>query len=123
MNHKSILISGAVFMALGILIGAFGAHGLKSQLSDDMMQVYKTGVEYLFYNALGLMVVGLTGFHIHSRWLLRAGILIMLGIVLFSGSLFALALTGIKLLGIVTPFGGISFVIGWIFFVISLLKK
>lgn len=123
MNHKSILVSGAVFMALGVLIGAFGAHGLKSQLSPDMMQVYKTGVEYLFYHAIGLMIVGLTGFHIHSRWLLRAGILIMLGILLFSGSLFALALSGIKLLGIITPFGGVSFVVGWIFFAISLLKK
>lgn len=123
MNHKSILISGAVFMALGVLIGAFGAHGLKSQLSEEMMQVYKTGVEYLFYNSLGLMIIGLTGFHIHSRWLLRAGILIILGIVLFSGSLFALAVSGLKLLGIITPLGGISFVIGWIFFVASLLKK
>ena len=110
-------------MALGVLIGAFGAHSLKSQLSADMMQIYKTGVEYLFYNALGLMAIGLAGFHVHSRWLIRAGILIVFGIVLFSGSLFALALTGIKLLGIVTPFGGVSFVIGWIFFAISLTKK
>lgn len=123
MNHKGILVSGAIFMALGVLIGAFGAHSLKSQLSPDMQQVYKTGVEYLFYHALGLMVIGLTGFHLHSRWLLRAGILIILGIVLFSGSLFALAVSGVKLLGIITPFGGVSFVIGWIFFVVSLLKK
>lgn len=123
MNHKGILVSGAIFMALGVLIGAFGAHSLKSQLSPDMQQVYKTGVEYLFYHALGLMVIGLTGFHLHSRWLLRAGILIILGIVLFSGSLFALAVSGVKLLGIITPFGGVSFVIGWIFFAVSLLKK
>lgn len=123
MNHKSILVSGSVFMALGVLIGAFGAHGLKSQLSPDMMQVYKTGVEYLFYHAIGLMIVGLTGFHIHSRWLFRAGILILLGIVLFSGSLFALALSGIKILGIITPFGGVSFVVGWIFFAIGLVRK
>lgn len=123
MNHKNILISGAVFIALGVLIGAFGAHGLKSQLSNEMMPVYKTGVEYLFYHALGLMLIGLTGFHIHSRWLLRSGIFIIAGILLFSGSLFALAVTGIKLLGLITPFGGISFVIGWIFFIISLLKK
>lgn len=123
MNHKGILVSGAIFMALGVLIGAFGAHSLKSQLSPDMQQVYKTGVEYLFYHALGLMVIGLTGFHLHSKWLLRAGVLIVLGIVLFSGSLFALAVSGVKLLGIITPFGGVSFVIGWIFFAVSLLKK
>jgi uncharacterized membrane protein YgdD (TMEM256/DUF423 family) len=123
MNHKSILFSGAVFMAMGVLVGAFGAHGLKSQLSADMMQVYKTGTEYLFYNAIGLMIIGLTGFHIHSGWLLRAGILIILGIFLFSGSLFILAITGIKYLGIITPVGGVSFIAGWIFFAISLVKN
>ncbi len=123
MNHKSILISGAVFMALGVLIGAFGAHALKTQLSPDMMQVYKTGVEYQFYHALGLLLIGLIGFHIHSRWLLRSGILIILGIVLFSGSLYALSMTGIKPIGIITPFGGISFVFGWIFLIVGLIKK
>lgn len=110
-------------MALGVLIGAFGAHALKAQLSPDMMQVYKTGVEYQFYHALGLLIIGLIGFHIHSRWLLRAGILIIFGIILFSGSLYALSITGIKLIGIITPFGGISFVLGWIFLVIGLVKK
>jgi uncharacterized membrane protein YgdD (TMEM256/DUF423 family) len=123
MNNKKILLSGAIFMALAVMLGAFGAHALKTQLSPEMMQVYKTGVEYQFYHALGLLLVGLIGFQVKSEYIKWSGILIGIGIILFSGSLYVLSLTGIKVVGAVTPFGGVSFILGWIFLVIAIQKK
>jgi uncharacterized membrane protein YgdD (TMEM256/DUF423 family) len=123
MKNQTILISGAVFMTLGVLLGAFGAHALKKVLSPEMLAVYKTGVEYQFYHALGLLLIGLIGYQINSKWLRRAGLLLISGIVLFSGSLYALSISGIKTLGIITPFGGLSFVAGWICLAIVLYKN
>lgn len=110
-------------MALAVLLGAFGAHALKKSLSPEMLAVYKTGVDYQFYHALGLLAVGITGFHVHSKWISLSGIFLTAGIVLFSGSLYALAFSGIKALGAVTPFGGVSFVVGWVCLVTGLLKR
>lgn len=110
-------------MTLGVLLGAFGAHALKKVLSPEMLAVYKTGVEYQFYHALGLLLIGLIGYQINSKWLRRAGLLLISGIVLFSGSLYALSISGIKTLGIITPFGGLSFVAGWICLAIVLYKN
>ncbi len=123
MKNKKILLAGSIFMALGVLLGAFGAHALKTQLSPEMMMVYKTGVEYQFYNALGLILVGLISYQLDSKWLRWSGILITAGIIIFSGSLYALALSGIKILGAITPIGGISLVAGWIFLAISVGKR
>lgn len=123
MKNQKILLSGAIFMALSVLLGAFGAHALKTQLSPEMMLVYRTGVEYQFYHALGLLFIGTTGFHIKSKYLLWSGQLITAGIILFSGSLYILALTGIKTIGAITPIGGLSFVAGWIFLAIALFKS
>ncbi len=107
-------MSGAIFMALAVLLGAFGAHALKTQISPEMLAVYKTGVEYQFYHALGMLLIGLIGFHLDSKWLRWSGVLLIVGIILFSGSLYALSISGIKILGAITPFGGLSFVAGWI---------
>lgn len=123
MNNRNILLSGAVFMALGVLFGAFGAHALKKILSPEMLVVYKTGVEYQFYHALGLLLIGLIGFRIESKWLRWSGILLIGGIVIFSGSLYALSISGIKILGAITPIGGLAFVAGWICLAIGILKK
>jgi uncharacterized membrane protein YgdD (TMEM256/DUF423 family) len=79
-----------------------------------MLQAYKTGVEYQFYHSLGLLLIGVIGFHINSKWIRWSGILLMAGIILFSGSLYVLSISGLKVLGAVTPFGGLSFVAGWI---------
>lgn len=122
MKSRTILICGAIFAALAVIFGAFGAHALKTQLSPEMLQVYKTGVEYHFYHAIGLILIGLTGFQYPSKRITRAGILISAGIVLFSGSLYLLAVSGIKILGIITPVGGILFVAGWILFAAGILK-
>lgn len=110
-------------MALGVLFGAFGAHALKSSLSPEMLAVYKTGVEYQFYHALGLLLIGLIGFRIESKWINWSGMLLILGIIIFSGSLYALSISGIKILGAITPIGGLAFVAGWICLAIGILKK
>jgi len=123
MKNRNILLAGAVFMALGVLLGAFGAHALKKILSPEMLVVYKTGVDYQFYHALSLLLIGLIGFRIESKWLRWSGIAMVAGIILFSGSLYALSISGIKILGAITPIGGLSFVAGWIFLVIGILKK
>jgi len=122
MKNKQILFTGATFMALAVLFGAFGAHALKSSLSPDMLTVYKTGVEYQFYHALGLLLIGLIGFKIDSKWLRWSGILLVAGIILFSGSLYALSISGIKTLGAITPIGGLSFVAGWVSLAVAIWK-
>ncbi len=123
MKNQKILIAGAVFMALAVILGAFGAHALKKVLTPEMLTIYHTGVEYQFYHALGLLIIGLTGFHIQSKYLSWAGLLLTIGIVIFSGSLYVLTLSGIKALGAITPLGGVSFIAGWICLVVALVKK
>lgn len=110
-------------MGLGVLLGAFGAHALKKILSPEMLDVYKTGVEYQFCHAIGLLLVGLIGFHLESKWLRLSGILIIVGIILFSGSLYALSMSGIKILGAITPIGGLSFVAGWVCLAVGIVQQ
>lgn len=119
---KKMLIAGALSMSLAVLLGAFGAHALKSSLTPQMLATYHTGVDYQFYHSIGLLIIGLTGFHYQSKWLHRAGTLLILGIVLFSGSLYIISLSGVKGIGIITPIGGLSFVAGWICLAIGLWK-
>ena len=123
MKNRTILLAGAIFMALAVLLGAFGAHALKKVLSPDMLAIYKTGVEYQFYHALGLLLIGVIGFHIRSKYIQWAGLFISIGIIIFSGSLYVLTLSGIKALGAITPIGGLSFVVGWIFLAIAIWKR
>ena len=122
MKNQNILLAGSIFMALAVLLGAFGAHALKNSMTPEMLAVYKTGVEYQFYHALGLLLIGSLGFHIESKWVGRSGLFLALGILLFSGSLYALSLTGIKMIGAITPIGGVSFVLGWIFLARAFMK-
>lgn len=122
MKNRNILLAGSVFMALAVSLGAFGAHALKKILSPEMLTIYHTGVEYQFYHALGLLIIGVIGFQIKSKLIGWAGILLTAGIILFSGSLYVLALSGIKGLGAITPIGGISFVAGWIILAIGIVK-
>ena len=114
MSPKIFLTLGAVNAFLCVALGAFGAHGLKQTLSADMLAVYQTGVQYHFYHALGLIAVGPMLFQFPaSRWVALSGWLMFAGIVLFSVSLYVLSLTGIRELGVITPFGGLSFLIAW----------
>ncbi len=122
-SAKLFLALGALFAAAAVLTGAFGAHGLRARLAADALTIYQTGVQYQFWHALGLLGVGFACLHLpESGWLRAAGALFALGIVLFSGSLYWLALGGTKWLGAVTPVGGGAFLLGWIVFVIAVLR-
>jgi uncharacterized membrane protein YgdD (TMEM256/DUF423 family) len=106
---------GAVAMALGVALGAFGAHVLDARLAPGLVRAYRTGVEYHMIHALGLLAVGATAICAPaSRALVWAGALMAAGIALFSGSLYLLALTGARWLGAVTPLGGIAFIAAWV---------
>ncbi len=117
------MIFGAIFMALAVLLGAFGAHGLKNVLSPDMLAIYKTGVEYQFYHALGLLLIGVISTKFDSKWIRWSTILLVTGIIVFSGSLYTLAISGVKVLGAITPIGGLSFVAGWICLAVGIAKS
>lgn len=113
---KVFLLTGAIFAALAVILGAFAAHSLKSQISTDYLTVFETGVRYQMYHALGLLILALfmNQLSIINSTMLISGIGFISGIIIFSGSLYALSLTGIKWLGAITPIGGVAFIIGWI---------
>jgi uncharacterized membrane protein YgdD (TMEM256/DUF423 family) len=110
---KTFLLLGAVAAFLAVALGAFGTHGLRERLSPEMMAVFQSGVRYHMYHALALILVsGIMGRM--SGWLIQtAGWCFVAGIVLFSGSLYLLATTGVTILGAITPIGGLFFLIGW----------
>jgi uncharacterized membrane protein YgdD (TMEM256/DUF423 family) len=103
---------------LAVGLGAFGAHGLKARLSADSLAVWQTAVQYHAWHALGLLAVG---FLIPSMWSKTAGVLLLAGIVLFSGSLYALALGAPRALGVLTPVGGLAFILGWLAFALAVI--
>lgn len=99
---------------LAVTFGAFGAHALRDRLDDYSRGVFETAVQYHFYHALALLAVGIIALNQpHTVMLKSAGWLFLIGTVVFSGSLYVLALTGIKWLGAITPFGGLAFIAGW----------
>jgi len=108
------LLIGAVLGFLGVALGAFAAHALKSRLSAEMLAVFETGVRYQMYHAFAVLIVAAAIGHIgNARLLVIAGWFFFAGILLFSGSLYALALTSVRILGAITPVGGLLFLIGW----------
>jgi uncharacterized membrane protein YgdD (TMEM256/DUF423 family) len=112
--HRTFLLIGALSGVVGVALGAFGAHGLRSRLSPEMLAVFETGVRYHMYHALAIIGVA----SIAERWqasrlVLASGWLFLAGIVLFSGSLYLLATTGMRTLGAITPLGGVAFLLGW----------
>jgi uncharacterized membrane protein YgdD (TMEM256/DUF423 family) len=125
---KLFIQLAAINGALAVMIGAFGAHALKARLTPELLSVYETGVQYHFWHTLALLAVGLLAFQLpDSRALMASGIAFIVGIILFSGSLYLLASTDIRQLGfmpvgLITPFGGMSFIIGWLLLLISSFK-
>ena len=120
---KTILMTASILLALAVAIGAFGAHGLKQHISGEMLQTYKTGVEYHFYHALGLLLIGVLTISFPSELLKWSAIFLVAGIVLFSGSLYVLAISGIKWIGAITPVGGLGFIAGWVLLFFAVWKK
>lgn len=120
---KLFLSIGAISGALGVILGAFGAHGLKEKLSEKMLANWMTGVEYHFYHTFAILAVGLLAMHIPSRAISSSGWAFLIGILIFSGSLYVMALTGITKLGMITPIGGLAFIIGWVLLSAAVLKS
>jgi uncharacterized membrane protein YgdD (TMEM256/DUF423 family) len=123
LSAKLFLGLGSFAMLVAVAMGAFGAHALKKTLTAESMAIYETAVHYHFYHALGLLVVGVLALRLPDTVLLRgSGLLMVAGLLLFSGSLYALSLSGIRWLGAVTPFGGIAFLLAWLLLSIAVIR-
>lgn len=121
---RKFLILGGINAFLAVALGAFAAHTLEKHLDESMLDVFQTGTQYQMYHALGLIAIALIGDRIGSPKLInRAGWLLTVGIILFSFSLYALALSGVKPLGAITPFGGVSFLAGWTCVIVAAWKS
>lgn len=114
---------GAFCAGTGVALGAFGAHGLKNHVGPEMVAVFETGVRYQLIHALALFAVGVATDHWPSKWIATSGSLFVVGMILFSGSLYALALGGPRWLGPVTPLGGICFMVGWLALAIGAIQR
>ncbi len=113
---------GAIAGAIGVLLGAFGAHGLKSRVDADLLAVFETGVRYHMYHALALLAVGWAATRWPGTWVSTSGWLFLVGIVVFCGILYLMTLTGARWLGAVTPLGGVAFISGWIALAVAALQ-
>ena len=117
------VLAGSIGMFLGVGWGAFGAHGLKNKLTPQLLQIFETGVRYQIYHALALFVVAWMGEKNPASMLTAGGWAFVVGIFLFSGSLYLYALSGFKPLVYLTPLGGFSFLLGWLFLIIAALRE
>lgn len=113
MNERQLIIAGALALFVGVGAGAFGAHGLKRMLSPDMLAIWHTAVLYQMVHGLGMLLIALLGARFGSPLLNYAGTVMFAGIVIFSGSLYVLVLSGTKWLGAITPIGGLAFLVAW----------
>jgi len=124
--NKITVIWGVIFAALAVIFGAFGAHTLKSAISVDALATFEVGVRYQMYHALALLAIGLTG-ALSTKIQKNILVFFVVGIVLFSGSIYLLSLKEILpfdlgAIGFITPIGGTFFIIGWVYFLIQLIK-
>jgi uncharacterized membrane protein YgdD (TMEM256/DUF423 family) len=127
--HKTFLVTGSLLAALAVILGAFGAHGLKKITTPETVATFQTGVQYQSYHAFALLIVAILYEKFTNNFIHYAGVLFILGIVLFSGSLYALTALkatdkmGLSGIGIITPFGGLCFIAGWLLLLAGILKK
>lgn len=122
MNNLFLVLAG-INGFIAVSLGAFAAHGLKRMLGPDLLATFQTGVQYHMYHSLALLAVGILVLQFPAQTGLRiAGFLFLAGIVIFSGSLYVLALSGIRWLGAITPIGGVAFLAGWALLAWSMLK-
>jgi uncharacterized membrane protein YgdD (TMEM256/DUF423 family) len=116
---RTFLFVGAVRGFVGVALGAFGAHGLRGRLSPEMLAIFETGVRYHMYHALALVATAAVMTKLDGRAVVAAGWCFTAGIFIFSGSLYALALSGVTVLGAITPIGGLAFLAGWILLAVA----
>jgi uncharacterized membrane protein YgdD (TMEM256/DUF423 family) len=119
---KLFIILGALNGFIAVALGAFGAHGLEGKIPDKYLETWQTAVQYQMFHAVGLLVLGLLAGKIDSPLINWSGWLMLIGIILFSGSLFVLSVTQIKVLGAITPLGGVSFLVAWVLMIIAAYK-
>ncbi len=122
MTVTALIVLGAGFAALAVVLGAFGAHGLEARLTERALATWQTGVQYHFLHALALLAVAALWARLANGWATTSAIAFVLGIVLFSGSLYALALGAPRVLGAVAPLGGTLFILGWIALAVAALR-
>ncbi len=121
---KIFLVTGSASAALAVMLGAFAAHALKARLSPDHLAAFQTGVHYHLIHSVGLVLVGVLARDAARSVLMGyAGGAMIAGIVLFSGSLYALTTTGVKSLGIITPFGGLLLILSWVLLAVSIARS
>ncbi len=117
---KIFVLLGSLSAFLGVALGAFGAHGLKNRVTPDMLAVWQTGVQYHLVHALGLLLIGILCHLLPETSLVRsAGWFLLSGTVLFSGSLYVMVLSDIRALGMITPLGGVAFLVGWLMLAVA----
>lgn len=128
--HKRFIITAAFFAGLGVALGAFGAHGLQKETTDEkILHGFQTAVQYQLYHALALLAVAILFEKLSSKWMRWAGYSFITGIILFSGSLYLLTFlkvqesSAVKFVGPVTPVGGVMFILGWIFLLVAAVKR
>ena len=113
-SSANLFRAACVLCGLAVALGAFGAHGLKERLTPEMLAIFEVGVRYHFYHGLALLALTLAPGRLWgSPWAARAGLAWIVGIAVFSGSLYLLSITGMKWLGAITPIGGVAFILGW----------
>ncbi len=123
MDGRRTLAIAGVLIALATALGAFGAHALKGHLPQERLQIYETAVRYHFFHALGLLAIGVLLRSIDSELLRWSAVLLLAGIILFSGSLYLLTFGAPRFVGIVTPLGGLALIAGWILFAATVLRQ
>lgn len=126
---KTFLVIASLLGALSVTLGAFAAHGLKKVVPPETVATFETGVRYQFYHTFALLFIGLLLERMQSQWLTWAGYAFIIGIILFSGSLYLLtalkatSTVGLKGIGIITPFGGLFFIAGWLLMLTAIIKR
>jgi len=120
--RKTLALAGAL-IALATILGAFGAHALKAHLSPDKLTVYETAVRYHFFHALGLLAIGVLMRSVDGELLRWSALLVLVGIILFSGSLYLLTFGAPRFLGVVTPLGGLALIVGWGMFAVTMWRQ
>lgn len=122
--NKFFIKAGSIAAMLGVALGAFGAHALRDFLIiNQRTETYETAIKYLFYHAIAMISVGILAKEFKGKTILNAGWAFLIGTIIFSGSLFVLIATDIKIMGAITPFGGVSFIVGWILLFLAVTKK
>jgi uncharacterized membrane protein YgdD (TMEM256/DUF423 family) len=124
MTQRNVLLTGVVFGALGVAIGAFGAHALRPLLeANARTETFELAVRYQFYHSFAILFAGVLMYQFPSRNMNRAAVCFAVGILIFSGSLYALSITGVRTLGAITPVGGVLFIAGWILLYLGINAK